>query len=307
MGLNVSKKSKSDEAGKPEENRPHCGIIMPISAMLPEYDAAHWVRVKKVIDEAIIEAGFTPRLVSDSDEIGVIHGHIVQNIYSDEIVVCDVSGKNPNVMFELGMRLAFDKPTVIVKDDLTDYSFDTSPIKHIPYRKDQRFDDVEDFKIKIAIAIKASVKAKQDNPEYSPFLRHFSTISARKVDNQELAPMDFILKKLEQIESAVTLQAETRSSPARTLVNEGAFAGHMYAGHTYVGAKSANDFPRAVVRKLLNDKIAAAGGLNQLDLVRDKEMLRESIQMEVRSFKMSEERYLNLFESVWQEVAGVFG
>jgi hypothetical protein len=34
--------------------------------------------------------------------------------------------KNPNVMFELGMRLAFDKPAIIIKDNRTNYSFDTA-------------------------------------------------------------------------------------------------------------------------------------------------------------------------------------
>jgi hypothetical protein len=34
-------------------------------------------------------------------------------------------------MFELGMRLAFDKPTVIIKDDKTDYMFDTGIIEHV--------------------------------------------------------------------------------------------------------------------------------------------------------------------------------
>jgi len=32
-------------------------------------------------------------------------------------------------MFELGLRLAFDKPAIIVKDDNTSYSFDTAPIE----------------------------------------------------------------------------------------------------------------------------------------------------------------------------------
>jgi hypothetical protein len=34
------------------------------------------------------------------------------------------------------MRLAFDRPTIIVKDDLTTYSFDTSPIEHLEYPRD---------------------------------------------------------------------------------------------------------------------------------------------------------------------------
>jgi hypothetical protein len=54
--------------------------------------------------------------------------------------------QNSNLMLELGMRLAFDKPAVIVKDDKTDYSFDTSSIEHLAYPRDLRFSKIKSFK-----------------------------------------------------------------------------------------------------------------------------------------------------------------
>ena len=69
-------------------------------------------------------AGYEAELVSDAEDIGIIQTRIVQNLYDKDIIVCDVSCKNANVMFELGMRLAFDKPTIIVMDNMTKYSFD---------------------------------------------------------------------------------------------------------------------------------------------------------------------------------------
>lgn len=77
--------------------------------------------------------------MSDADDVGVIQKRIVQGVYGADLIVCDVSCKNSNVMFELGMRLAFDKPTVIIKDDKTDYTFDTGVIEHITYPRDLRF------------------------------------------------------------------------------------------------------------------------------------------------------------------------
>ena len=71
---------------------------------------------------------------------------IIQNLYENPGLVCDVSGKNPNVMFELGLRLAFDKPTIIVKDNKTSYSFDTSAIEHLEYPRDLRFSKIVEFK-----------------------------------------------------------------------------------------------------------------------------------------------------------------
>src|SRR3954468_16217721 len=103
-----------------------CGIVMPVSA-IDGCTQEHWADVLGIIRyvvSAIPEPRFTANLVSNANAVGVIQKSIVQNLYKSDIVVCDVSGKNPNVMFELGLRLAFDKPTVIIKDDKTDYSFD---------------------------------------------------------------------------------------------------------------------------------------------------------------------------------------
>ena len=95
---------------------PMCGLVMPISGTPdhPRYTADHWLEVRYVIDAAVKAAGFHPRLVSEGDSSGLIHGRIVQNLGDCPMVVCDVSSRNPNVMFELGLRLqgrAFNKPS----------------------------------------------------------------------------------------------------------------------------------------------------------------------------------------------------
>ena len=93
-----------------------CGVVMPISA-IGDCNESHWAEVFQIISEAIEPAGFKANMVSGTDEVTVIQKTIVQNLYENPIVVVDVSERNPNVMFELGMRLAFDKPTIIIKGD----------------------------------------------------------------------------------------------------------------------------------------------------------------------------------------------
>jgi hypothetical protein len=92
---------------------PLCGIVMPVSTC-DGCTAEHWLEVQEILSEAIKAADFAPQLVSDADDVGIIQKRIIHNLYENPIVVCDVSGKNPNVMFELGLRLAFDKPTIII-------------------------------------------------------------------------------------------------------------------------------------------------------------------------------------------------
>jgi hypothetical protein len=76
-------------------------------------------------------------------------------------------------MFELGMRLAFDKPTVIVKDDVTAYSFDTAPIEHVVYPRDLRYTAIKEFKGTLAVKVKATHDKATSDGSYSPFLKHF--------------------------------------------------------------------------------------------------------------------------------------
>jgi hypothetical protein len=155
----------------------------------------HWAEVQAIITDAVKSISnpkFSVRLVSSADDIGVIQKRIVQNLYTDEIIVCDVSAKNPNVMFELGMRLAFDKATVIVKDDKTTYSFDTSSIEHLEYPRDLRFTKIVQFKEQLATKVLATYQASKSDPKHSTFLKHFGTFQVAKL-NQETVSLDKLM------------------------------------------------------------------------------------------------------------------
>ncbi|WP_434503990.1 hypothetical protein [Prevotella sp.] len=187
-------KKQSEER---EESMDNCGIIMPIST-IDGCNDKHWADVNLIISEAIREAGFNPRIVSTSDDCSVIQKNIVQNIYDDKIVVCDVSGRNPNVMFELGMRLAFDKPTIIVIDDKTPYSFDTSVIDHISYPRNLDYYAIIEFKEKLTKKICATIESSKDS-NYSTFLKQFAKIKIAKIEDKEGTAEEELLSKMDEL------------------------------------------------------------------------------------------------------------
>lgn len=196
---------------KKGDSKPVCGIIMPISA-IDGCPGEHWAEVKNIISESICAAGYDPNLVSDAEDIGIIQKRIIQNIYNNDIVVCDVSGKNPNVMFELGMRLAFDKPAIIVIDDKTDYSFDTSPIEHLSYPRDLRYNKILEFKEQLAKKIKATVEKAKSDSTYTTFLKNFGTFEIAHLEKKEgtindllLERMDFIAHRLYRLEDRLNI------------------------------------------------------------------------------------------------------
>lgn len=202
---------KEEIKTKKGDSKPVCGIIMPISA-IDGCPGEHWAEVKNIISESICAAGYDPNLVSDAEDIGIIQKRIIQNIYNNDIVVCDVSGKNPNVMFELGMRLAFDKPAIIVIDDKTDYSFDTSPIEHLSYPRDLRYNKILEFKEQLAKKIKATVEKAKSDSTYTTFLKNFGTFEIAHLEKKEgtindllLERMDFIAHRLYRLEDRLNI------------------------------------------------------------------------------------------------------
>lgn len=198
--------------------KPVCGVVMPISS-IDGCAESHWADVLEIISESVEDAGFVANLVSNADDVGIIHKRIIQNLYDNPVVVCDVSGKNPNVMFELGMRLAFDKPTVIIKDEKTSYSFDTSAIEHLEYPRDLRFSRINEFKQKLTEKIKATHKRATTDPAYTTFLKHFGEFTVAKLDKKEVTGQQFIIDELQSMRKAMrrmevnsVMNAETKFS-----------------------------------------------------------------------------------------------
>jgi hypothetical protein len=194
---NIVADAKPDTVDGPA-TRPRCGVVMPISAT-DGCSEHHWSEVQAIIFDAVTTAGFDPNLVSDADDVGIIHKRIVENLYSNPMIVCDVSGKNPNVMFELGLRLAFDKPTIIVKDDKTSYSFDTGQIEHLPYPRDLRYAAINTFKSLLAAKVVATFQASLNDPKRTTFLGHFGSYTVAKIPEREVSRDEALTEELSEI------------------------------------------------------------------------------------------------------------
>lgn len=191
-----------------EETKKSCGIVMPISE-IDGCSEAHWLEVRKIINQAVEAVGLTAKLVSHADEVSLIQKTIIQNIYSNDIVIVDVSAKNANVMFELGMRLAFDKPTIIIKDDSTDYSFDTSVIEHLNYPRDLRFQKIVDFKDALSKKIESTLEKSDRDASYSAFLSNFGTFKVAKLNTEEISGEQYILEEIKSIRNDMTIISES--------------------------------------------------------------------------------------------------
>jgi hypothetical protein len=113
---------------------PLCFAIMPITTphdLLERYhgDADHFLHVAEHIFQPASErAGFEfiPPAVNNSE---VIQAEIVRNLTEADLVLCDITTANANVFFELGIRVALNKPVAMVRDRFTcNIPFDNNPV-----------------------------------------------------------------------------------------------------------------------------------------------------------------------------------
>jgi hypothetical protein len=177
-----------------------CFIIAPISTLedrVPLYlnDINH---CEHVLDHLLIpaarEAGFEP-VKPKSKGANLIHAEIVQNLQTAALVLCDMSGLNPNVFFELGIRTAMKMPICLTIDKATkNPPFDLSLVNHHAYDSDLRPWILPGEVEKLSTHIRESATTK-DNELWKYFALRFvadSTDSKPKEGNElSLLRMEF--------------------------------------------------------------------------------------------------------------------
>lgn len=144
---------------KNSDNPPVCFVIMPI-ADVAGYEPGHFGRVYEyLLKPAIKAAGYDPVRADDAVKTDYIVVGIIQKIVESPMVICDFSARNANVMYELGIRHAFNKPVVLIKDNRTDKIFDIQGLRYAEYDPSLRIDAVNKDMAKIASAIKETANA----------------------------------------------------------------------------------------------------------------------------------------------------
>ena len=148
---------------KENTNKEKCFVIMPISDQ-GDYPKGHFQKVyEQILAPAIEEAGYEAFRVDEDNMCTPIVEKIFTAIQECPMALCDLSNRNPNVLYELGIRQAYDKPVVLVQDDKTDRIFDVSGINTISYSSSRLFEEVLEARRRITDAIISSKEGKQNS------------------------------------------------------------------------------------------------------------------------------------------------
>ena len=116
---------------------------MPISDS-DDYEPGHFKRVYEyIIKPAGLECGYEMVRADEVAKSNYIVIDILRKILDSDLVICDLSNRNPNVLYELGIRQAFNKPTVLIKDSATQRIFDIQGLRCAEYDETLRVDSVK--------------------------------------------------------------------------------------------------------------------------------------------------------------------
>lgn len=134
---------------------------MPISDV-DGYEAGHFGRVYKfIVKPACEKAGFVPIRADEVQRTNHIVIDVLKRIIQADMVICDLSSRNPNVMYELGIRQAFNLPVTLIKDLRTERIFDIQGLRDIEYDENLRIDNTEEAIIQISETLRNTYKPSE--------------------------------------------------------------------------------------------------------------------------------------------------
>jgi hypothetical protein len=110
-------------------------VIMPFTekGMNPRADGFFTELLNSVITPAANAAGFAVE-TSRKQGSDVIQSTIIDQLLKADLVIADITDHNPNVLFELGIRIAKDLPVALIKAEGTGPIFDVDNMMRVlPY------------------------------------------------------------------------------------------------------------------------------------------------------------------------------
>ena len=141
-----------------------CFVVMPFADPIGTY-------YTRIYEPAIKKAGLRP-VRADADIFGT--GKIIDQIWAGinnaKILVTEMTTRNPNVFYELGLAHALQKPVVLVSSNESDVPFDLKHIRVIYY-------DVTDpfWGEKLIDKVAENIISALKNPEEAIFQRALDT------------------------------------------------------------------------------------------------------------------------------------
>ena len=128
MAKNRDTEDKSEREIPKTKEADFCFVIMPFGGWYDRY-------YEDIFRPAIEEAGLESRRADSLYRPSPIVHDIWSYTKEAKVMLADLSGRNPNVLYELGLAHAIAKPAILVVESIEDVPFDLRSLRIINYDK----------------------------------------------------------------------------------------------------------------------------------------------------------------------------
>jgi tetratricopeptide (TPR) repeat protein len=192
-----------------EQLAPLCFVLMPFgkkmdsAGRVTNFDSVY----AKIIAPAVERAGLEP-IRADEEKIGgTIHKPMFERLMLCHYAVADITGANPNVFYELGIRHAMrPRSTVIVFGEGTVLPFDIALVRGIAYKTDGAGEPV-DAEATLDLIAKQLIAARGNPHDDSPIFQLVEGVPRWEVEHAKTdifrQAVDYSKRYKERLRAAV--------------------------------------------------------------------------------------------------------
>ncbi|MBB1485815.1 hypothetical protein [Oceanospirillum sediminis] len=188
-----------------------CFIITPIDSTDSEVRLRTDRLLEKVYTPTLTEFGFRPVISHQIIDTGSIHNQMFKHLIENELAIADLTGLNPNVLYEVGIRHSFRRKLILLMEEGTTLPFDLHSQRAIVYRSTD--EGLRALRTTLTTAIKQTLYATHaENPVTQ-------AIALGDISLPETAPSTFNLEKQQTENARFQLQLAISQSRASASAN----------------------------------------------------------------------------------------
>jgi hypothetical protein len=172
---------------------------------------------------------------------GEIISHVIEQLITSDIVIADLSGRNPNVFYELGVRHTVSGNTILITENIDDIPFDLRGLRTIVYQ----YEPEQMLALKTSLEESILQILREPNKVDNPVSRFLGGVRMETFAGRQLATGQDAVKKFSSELSLLRKELEENRDQMReilksvTTLQQVHVAGHPASGR---GTYDISDF-----------------------------------------------------------------